>query len=291
MNLSYMRYFVELAHVQHYTRAAQNLNITQPSLSHAIAQLEDELGVRLFEKNGRNTELTAFGREFLACAERTLGTLDAGVESIHRSAAGNGVIRLGLIRPLGMEFVPGLAADYLKMCEGRDVRFTFHTGTTGQLLDGLTAGRYDMVFCSRPSEDMGLTAVPVGRQELVLITPADHPLADRRSVTLEEILDYRQIYFSRGSGLRDLVDEMFSKTGRIPEIVCETEEDEVVAGLVAAGFGIAAVPYMDVLRRMDVKVHGIQHPLVERLYYVVTDDRIYMSPVATNFHKYVLSCN
>ena len=104
MNLSYIRYFVELAHVQHYTNAARNLNITQPSLSHAISQLEEELGVMLFEKNGRNTELTAFGREFLACAERSLGTLDAGVESIQKEAAGDGVIRLGLIRPLGMEF-------------------------------------------------------------------------------------------------------------------------------------------------------------------------------------------
>ena len=120
MNLSYIRYFVELAHVQHYTNAARNLNITQPSLSHAISQLEEELGVMLFEKNGRNTELTAFGREFLACAERSLGTLDAGVESIQKEAAGDGVIRLGLIRPLGMEFVPRLAAEYLKKAENRN---------------------------------------------------------------------------------------------------------------------------------------------------------------------------
>ena len=78
MNLSYIRYFVELAHVQHYTNAARNLNITQPSLSHAISQLEEELGVMLFEKNGRNTELTAIGREFLACAERSLALLMRG---------------------------------------------------------------------------------------------------------------------------------------------------------------------------------------------------------------------
>ncbi|MCQ5149637.1 LysR family transcriptional regulator, partial [Coprococcus eutactus] len=86
-----------------------NLNITEPSLSHAISQLEEEVVVMLFEKNGRNTQLTAFGREFLAGAERALGTLDAGVESIQNEAAGDGGIRLGLIRPLGMEFVPRLA--------------------------------------------------------------------------------------------------------------------------------------------------------------------------------------
>ena len=205
MNLSYIRYFVELAHVQHYTNAARNMNITQPSLSHAISQLEEELGVMLFEKNGRNTELTAFGREFLACAERSLGTLDAGVESIQKEAAGDGVIRLGLIRPLGMEFVPRLAAEYLKKAENRNVSF-----------EGL---------------------------------------------------------------------------GKAPEIACETEEDEVIAGLVAAGFGIAVVPYMDMLKRLDVKVLNIKHQLVDRLYYVVHDSRTYMSPVATKFHKYVLSSN
>ena len=261
MNLSYIRYFVELAHVQHYTNAARNLNITQPSLSHAISQLEEELGVMLFEKNGRNTELTAFGREFLACAERSLGTLDAGVESIQKEA------------------------------ENRNVSFTFHTGTTGQLLDDLAARKYDMVFCSRPPETMGFSAVPVGRQDLVVIAPSGHPLADRDSVTLEDTLGYKHVYFSKGSGMRSLVDEMFEGLGKALEIACETEEDEVIAGLVAAGFGIAVVPYMDILKRLDVKVLSIKHQLVDRLYYVVHDSRTYMSPVATKFHKYVLSSN
>ena len=63
MNLSYIRYFVTLAHVRHYTKAAEQLCITQPSLSHAVTQLEKELGIPLFEKNGRNTTLTQFGEE------------------------------------------------------------------------------------------------------------------------------------------------------------------------------------------------------------------------------------
>lgn len=64
MNLSHLRYFVELAHTRHYTRAAEHLFITQPSLSHAIGQLESELGVPLFERSGRNTTLTGWGRSF-----------------------------------------------------------------------------------------------------------------------------------------------------------------------------------------------------------------------------------
>ena len=113
MNLFYLRYFVTLAHVQHYTKAAEQLCITQPSLSHAISQMEKELGVPLFEKVGRNTTLTRFGEEFLSCAEHTLSTLDEGVASLKRSARGEGLIRLGLLRPLGVEFVPRLAARFL----------------------------------------------------------------------------------------------------------------------------------------------------------------------------------
>ena len=79
VNLLHLRYFVELAQTEHYTRAAERLCITQPSLSHAIAQLESELGVPLFEKSGRGTKLTHFGQQFLACARNTLATLDEGV--------------------------------------------------------------------------------------------------------------------------------------------------------------------------------------------------------------------
>ena len=86
MNLPHLRYFVELAHTQHYTRAAERLCITQPSLSHAMAQLEMELGVPLFEKDGRNISLTRFGQQFLICAQQTLSTLDEGVEELQRVA-------------------------------------------------------------------------------------------------------------------------------------------------------------------------------------------------------------
>ena len=84
MNLDYLRYFVKLAQVGHYTRASEQLNISQPSLSHAVRQLEEELGVPLFERQGRNTQLTQFGEEFLDCAARTLATLDEGVTSLRR---------------------------------------------------------------------------------------------------------------------------------------------------------------------------------------------------------------
>lgn len=90
MNLDHLRYFVKLAEVRHYTRAAEHLCISQPSLSHAINQLESELGVPLFERTGRNTTLTRFGEEFLECAQRSLGALDVGIDSLQRSRRARG---------------------------------------------------------------------------------------------------------------------------------------------------------------------------------------------------------
>lgn len=289
MNLFHLRYFVQLAHTRHYTRAAEALCITQPSLSHAIAQLEAELGVPLFEKTGRNTTLTHFGEEFLACAETALATLDAGVESMQRSARGEGLIRLGLLRTLGVEYVPRLAAGFLTAHPDRNIRFTFNTGVTRQLLEGLTARRFDLVFCSRPSVDLGLTAIPVEKQDLVLITPRKHPLASQHTVDLRDTLSYSHIFFSQESGLRSIVDELFAQVGEQPHIACETEEDQVIAGLVAQGFGIAVVPYMDLLLRLDVKILQISHPTWERNFYLVSDDRTFLSPAAREFRQFVLN--
>lgn len=287
MNLFYLRYFVTLARVKHYTRAAEQLCITQPSLSHAISQLENELGVPLFEKSGRNTTLTCFGEEFLVCAEHTLSTLDAGVSSIRKSARGEGLIRLGFLRTLGVEFIPRLAAGFLKKNAELDIHFTFHTGVTQHLLEGLAARKYDLIFCSEPLEKENLTVIPIQKQDLVLITPKDHPLASRNDIDLEETLLYPHIFFDKSSGIRNVVDRMFSQIGRQPEIAYETEEDQVIAGLVAQKFGIALVPYMDLLLKLDVKILSIRSPSCERAIFMINDNRIYMPPAVKRFREFV----
>lgn len=185
MNLLHLRYFAELARTQHFTHAAERLCITQPSLSHAIRQLEAELGVPLFERAGRTTTLTCFGEQFLACTQKTLTTLDEGVDELRRAARGEGLIRLGLLRTLGVDFVPGLAARFLQENPERDFRFTFHTGVT-------------------------------------------------------------------------------------------------------QGFGISVVPYMEMLLRLDVKILSIRRPVLERNFYLVSNDNVYMPPAVQRFRQYVL---
>ena len=269
MNLDYLRYFVKLAEVRHYTRAAEQLCISQPSLSHAIRQLETELGVPLFEKNGRNTALTRFGTDFLSCAQRTLAALDDGVTALQKSARGEGLIRLGFLRVLGIRYIPQLAAQFLAANPEKHIQFDFHSDRTQALLDGLSAQAYDLVFCSKPAPNMHMTAVPVTQQELVLIVPPDHPLSHQHSI--------------------DLSDDLFASFGAVPRIALETEEDQVIAGLVAQGFGIAVVPYMDLLLKLDLCILKISAPPYKREFFMIHNTDVFLSPAADAFRRFVLA--
>lgn len=288
MNLDHLRYFVKLSELRHYTRAAEQLCISQPSLSHAISQLESELGVPLFEKSGRNTVLTRYGEEFLDCAQRSLGILDAGMESLQRSAKGEGVVRLGFLRTLGVDFIPKLTSDFIAADPNSGVEFSFHSDLSSGLIDGLLQHKFDLVFCSEPEKSLGLTATPVTSQKLVMIVPNGHPLADRESIGLAETIGYPAVWFAKGSGLRKVVDGMYEQVGGKPISVVETEEDEVIAGLVAAGFGIAVVPDMDMLHKLNISVLEITSPPYHRDFFMAWDDSVFMSPAAQRFRSFVL---
>lgn len=288
MNLDYLRYFVKLAEVGHYTQAAHQLCITQPSLSHAIRMLEEELGVPLFEKSGRNTTLTRFGKEFLESARQSLRALDQGISSLQQSAQGEGLIRLGFLRVLGIDYVPRLAADFLRKNSGKNIRFEFHTHRTQRLEEGLLARQYDLIFSSQPDPELHLTALPVTQQKLVLIVPRNHPLAKQSQVDLAQALAYPQICFSKSSGLRQVVDKLYADAGGVPQIAYETEEDQVIAGLVAQGFGIGVVPYMDLLLKLDLAILEITAPPYKREFFLVHDSHVFLSPAAQNFRQFVL---
>lgn len=288
MNLYQLRYFEELAREQHYTNAAQHLNISQPSLSHAISQLEQELGVQLFEKAGRGTRLTEYGKEFLQCVRRSLSILDNGIEDMQRYARGEDLIRLGFLTQLGVQFIPDLASRFLSRRPDCRTNFTFHADRTPELLEGLRLQKYDLVFCARPIESEELSCVPIYRQELVLIVQPDHPLAKNSSISLENTLEYPYIFFDNSTGLRPVIDELFEKTGRRPEIAYETDEEQVVFGLVSHGFGIAVTPYRELLLKLNVKILPIVHPTWEGNIYMVSNKQVYLTPAVKNFRDFIL---
>ena len=108
-------------------------------------------------------------------------------------------------------------------------------------------------------------------------------------IKLVDTLSYPYIFFDKSSGMRGVVDELFNKCGSFPDIAYETEEDEVVAGLVAAGLGIAVIADIPLIHQMKLDIADIAEPEYERSIYMVTDNSIYMPPVVSDFVNYVMS--
>lgn len=287
MNLYHIRYFVTLAHLEHYTRAAAQLNITQPNLSYAIHALETELGVTLFEKEGRNVILTKCGRDFLEDAEKSLSILDGSIHRMQLIGRGEGQIELGFLRTLGIEYIPQTLAAFLATPDGAKVHFRFHDGITADLIAKLKNRDCDVVFCSYAEHEPELEFIPVAAQDLLLIVPEGHPLAGKDSADLEETLPYPQIFFNRRSGLRSIIDHLFEKINAVPQIAMEITEDQAVAGFVAAGFGIALVPDMALLNQLPVQKIAISNPGWERRFYMAYRRDQYQTPAVCNFIQYV----
>lgn len=290
MNLNHLYYFRTLAKEQHYTKAAQILNITQPSLSHAINALEKELNVKLFEKVGRNARLTKEGELFWRYVVQSLDMLDEGRRVVGEvSGMAGGFIDIGYIYTLGSHFIPQNMSDYMKMNEGKNIRFSFGQGTTEQMIGELKKGTYDLIFSSYKEGEDRLNFIPVVEEELVLITPKGHALSREKAVDLAETTTYPYIMFSRKSGLRPFINKLFAKVKAQPFIAYEGEEDSSVAGLVAAGLGISIVPRIPLLETMEVEVIPIKRPEIKRYIYLVTQKDKYLSPIVQDFIKFIKS--
>ncbi|MBP1041752.1 LysR family transcriptional regulator [Vagococcus sp. BWB3-3] len=288
MNLHHLRYFETLATVQHYTKASKLLNITQPSLSNAISLLEAELGVRLFEKDGRNIILTKQGKVFQGYVEKSLNTLDTGIDTLEKISSGFGRIELSFLQILGTSFVPEIVRGYLAANSDKEIDFGFHSGVTSEIITGIKEREYDIGFCSYMQEEDDLDFFPIASQELVLIVPLDHPLAQQKTVDLRDTIDYPYIAFSQSSGLRAIVDDLFKKINQNYQIQFEVEEDQVIAGFVSQGFGISIVPNMPLLDSLPLKKIELVNLSWERIFYLAIPKNIYLPPVVYHFKQYVL---
>lgn len=264
--------------------------ITQPSLSHAISLLEKELGVSLFEKEGRNVILTKYGKIFLSDVEKSLEILDSSTKTLKMISAGEGRIDLAFLRTLGTDFIPAITRSFLQAHPEKAIQFHFHTGitVTVDIIQGLKERKYDIAFCSKLEKEQSIEFTPIARQELVLVIPSDHPLADKDSIDLIETIPYPQILFTKKSGLRPIIDDLFLQIGEQPKVAYEVEEDQVIAGLVSKNFGIAIIPNMPILNFMNVKVLQITNPSPERMFYLAVMKDKYLAPVVHEFKNFVI---
>lgn len=292
MNLDHLRYFAEVAHTQHFRSAADKLMITQPSLSHAISQLEAELGVNLFEKKGRNSILTKCGKEFLSYVEQSLTCLDSGIEKMKLRSRCCGGIDFAFLRSLGSDLAPEFIGSFMRAHPDQHVVFHCYPGMTTDLLHGLKDRKYDIVLCSRPPmlNDNDIEFINISRQELVLITPKGHPLSDHGEVDLTETSPYPFVAYSPKTALRPITDSLFQKYGIERRIAFEVEDDIAVAGFVSQGLGIGIVPRLRILNEYDVCIQKIkgESPIWGRSFDIAILKGVNLTPAARSFMDFIL---
>ncbi|MEU6329052.1 LysR family transcriptional regulator [Streptomyces sp. NPDC047049] len=238
MDLLSLHYFREVARREHVSRAAEELRVAQPSVSRTIARLEAELGVPLFDRQGRTIRLNRYGAAFLARVERALNELDDARREMADAAGldgGSVAVAAETLLPL-TELLAGFRAAH----PGVTVRCL---QSTPEVMHAQLRSR-DVDFCiaSQPLSGPGLSAVLLLREEVLLVVPAGHPLAGRERVTVAEIADEPFITTRTGHWPRALLERLFGAIGRRPVISCEGDEPGATHFLVAAGLGIGLIP-------------------------------------------------
>ena len=210
MNLSQLNYFKKLAEVLHYTRAAQELFITQPTLSGAISSLEKELGAPLFERNGRSVLLTPYGEVFYEHVCLALRAIDDGVAAVTRSSASFGTVNLGTTFTTQDHYLPSLIRDFEEAFDKR-VIVKVSQGFTSYLTEQLHRGTLDVAFCGKRDNEPDIAYFPVKHCELALYVRDDHPLASADTITFAELNEVDLHTYRRGTPIGERVAKMLEE--------------------------------------------------------------------------------
>ena len=275
MNYNYLRYFSVLAQLEHYTLAAARLEISQPSLSSAIRNLEDELGVKLFEKVGRNIRLTEEGRYFQKKVDSAMEELTSATETLLSSRENAPiVIRLGFVSGSLDGALARQMANYIR--ESDRCRFHITEGSSKDLMDLLHQEKLDVAIVDVTSRDRSLHFRKLCERRFYVAVPVGHPLSGLERVSVPDMGNYPQIGFSHS------MDKSFEAWASHPDVrqrfVCQVNTVAGALSLVSAGVGITAVPE-DCMTPVD----GITYiPLENRhqaLYSCIVYDRWLTPPV------------
>ncbi|GAA0295392.1 LysR family transcriptional regulator [Sphingomonas oligophenolica] len=246
MELRHLRYFAAVAEDLHFGRAALRLGVSQPPLSQQIRALEEELGVRLFERSSRKVALTEPGKLFLEEARATLAQADRAVDVAKRAARGDfGKLAIGF-NP-SAPFVPEVAKaifDFRQLYP--EVKIELLELSAGAQVAALAAGELDISFLRSPTQPIlppGIAATRILDERLIVAMRSDHHLARKQSLSFSDLHREGMIFYARdqrNSFATQLLD-MLRETGVEPVIVQDVREISTLFGLVAAGLGITVL--------------------------------------------------
>ena len=223
----HLQTFIEVARQKSVGRAADVLAVTQPAVTRTIRELEDYLGVDLFEKEGRGIRITRFGEVFLRHAGESIAAVRRGVDSIAEARNSSGPpLRIGALPTASVTFLPDAVAEFIKSGTGSLV--TIVTGENRWLLDALRLGDLDLVVgrLAAPERMTGLFFEPLYSEEVGFAVRSGHPLLSRRNFSLSELANYTVLLPTQGSVIRPFVDRLLLTNG-IAELtdIIETVSD------------------------------------------------------------------
>ncbi len=234
MNLAQLSYFRHLAKIQHYTRASEELHISQSALSHSIASLEDELGCSLFRKEGRNVYLTDDGRLFQKYVDQGLAAIEQGVAELQqRHGMLTGAIEIGAIATVRSSYLPAAMKAYSDKY-GSLVEFHVAQGETGPLNQRLEQGVYDLVIAG-PHHKPDIECKTLFYQQLVVAVRRDHPLASLTSIHWDNLVGHTVNTYRRGIMVGETLEAFLKATNAPLEklTLVRNYEDEVMLGALA----------------------------------------------------------
>lgn len=285
MKLNQLRYFSVLAEELNFNRAAQRLNMSQPPLSRQIQQLEDDLGVRLFDRTTRGVELTEIGKSFYADALGILADVDRCRDNLVRASRGEiGRLDIGIFGSGILHHIPQFIMEFRQRFPG--VRISLYEQTKSEQVDALREHRITVGFNRRVSLQPDITIETVYKEPLCIALPSSHPLAAAKQLAISDIVAEPLILYPSNTrpSFADTVVALIEEAGGQAKIEQEVPNVVTAIALVASGFGICITP----LAARSLKLPGVvfrslksKRPIfVEQVVLYRTDDR---SPILAAF--------
>ena len=239
MEIHQIKYFLAVAEHKHFTVAAEELCISQSSLSKQIKALEEELGIQLFHRNTRNINLTTFGEEFVRFSKKIIQEYDEmNLKLKEHIGLEKQKIVIGAVPVMNQYGIASLIASFQKNFPL--VHIELVQKKTKELISLLNKGEIDVAFFLTDSiTDIGFDVYPVIYDELVLVTDINHPLAKNKSVSFSEISDENFIFFDSASGMHEISIDSCKQAGFTPNILYNCTQIDTMLELVSEGLGVA----------------------------------------------------
>jgi LysR family carnitine catabolism transcriptional activator len=290
ITLRQLQAFCTVARLGSFTKAAGVLHTTQPALSVQISQLEESLGLKLFDRTTRAVAITSVGRELLPRAERTLAELSGIMDTANGMSSRNvGRVVVAALPSVASSFMPEAMATFRASHPGIEV--ILRDGLGGAISELLRTGEVDFGVTGEGAADAELDFTVLGADEMVAVTLADHPLGRTKRVTIEALLEWPLILMSRDSSVRRLVDHAFAERGHLANPVQEPVYMSTAVAMVRAGLGVAVLPSSaSELRAADDLVsHHIANRGMRRQVGIVLRRGRSLSPAAEEFEAFLRS--